>query len=344
MPALLVTLAAICALFAVLLELTELPGASQVGFVCAYLVLSAVAIAVAPGILYGASRYVVTDRRVMWKRGKMRRSIETYGITFSRIRWNRAIPTVGDIELVRAVPFGPLARQQRVVLHNVEAPDAVLSIIRGVEPSEHAGDHTTPLTDRLDPDEEVLWGAAPDGVGIDWRDVLTTLFGLGVLFVGLPAAVRTAAILANLEEHGLPIHSYTWVLLFVAMALTATLILSIGVVLTWHGILRARAMGRDTEYVLTDRRILIRRGRTELSIARQRVVDVAETRDWRGLTRLYLVLDGPEARALADSGALSVIAPSRDAMMPVLYDLEDVADVRSLLATRTSRPSLPHAA
>lgn len=343
-PALLVTIAVICGLFAGLLSLTGLPGASQVGFVCAYLVLTAIAIAVAPGILYGSSRFVVTDRRVMWKRGKIRRSIDRHGITFARIRWNRAIPTVGDLELVRAVPFGPLARQQRVVLHDVETPDAVLAIIRGVEGSPHAGDHTTPLTDRLDPGEEVLWGASPEGLGVDWRDVLTTLFGLGVLFVGLPAGVRTAAVLADLEAHGLPMQSSTWILLFGAMALTATLILAIGVGLTWHGILRARAMGRDTEYVLTDRRILIRRGRTELSIARQRVVDVAETRGWRGLTTLYLVLDGPEARALADSGALSVIAPSRDAVMPVLFDLDDTRDLRTLLGERVSRPSLPHAA
>lgn len=343
-PALLVTIAVICGLFAGLLAQTGLPGASQVGFVCAYLVLTAIAIAVAPGILYGSSRFVVTDRRVMWKRGKIRRSIDRHGITFGRIRWNRAIPTVGDLELVRAVPFGPLARQQRVVLHDVESPDAVLAIIRGEEASPHAGDHTTPLTDRLDPGEEVVWGASPEGLGVDWRDVLTTLFGLGVLFVGLPAGVRTAAILADLEEHGLPMQSSTWLLLFVAMALTATLILAIGVGLTWHGILRARAMGRDTEYVLTDRRVLIRRGRTELSIARQRVVDVAETRGWRGLTTLYLVLDGPEARALADSGALSVIAPSRDAVMPVLFDLEDARDLRNMLGQRTSRPSLPHAA
>mgnify|MGYP006905789361 CR=1 FL=1 len=343
-PALLVTVAVIAALFAALLAVAELPGATQVGLVSAYLVLTAVAVAVAPSVLYGSSRYVVTDRRVMWKRGKIRRAIERHGITFARIRWNPALPTVGDLELVRAVPFGPLARQQRVVLHDVEAPAAVLAITRGVEPSPHAGDCTTPLTDRLDPGEEVVWGASPDAAGIDWRDVLTTLFGLGVLFVGLPVGVRSAAVLADLEQAGLPMQSGTWLLLFGAMALTATLILAVGIGLTWHGILRARAMGRDTEYVVTEGRILIRRGTTELSLARQRVVDVAETRGWRGLTNLYLVLDGPDARALADSGALSAIAPSRDAVLPVLFDLEDTRAIRHLLGARTSRPSLPHAA
>jgi len=103
-------------------------------------------------------------------------------------------------------------------------------------------------------------------------------------------------------------------------------------------------MGFDTEYLLTDRRVIIRRGRTELSLDRKRIVDVAETPGWRGSTNLYLVLDGPEARALADSGALGVIAPSRDSVPPVLYELRDAAGLRTLLFGRPSRPSFPHAA
>ncbi len=343
-PALLVTLAAIIGLFGGLLSLAELPGVTQVGLLAGYLVLTAIVIRVASSLLRDSCRYLVTDRRVFWKRGKIIRSIDRRGITLGRIHWNRAIPTVGDLELVRAVPFGPLARQQRIVLHNVDAPDAVLSIIRGVEPSPHGGDHTTPLTDRLDPDEEVLWGASPDGFGVDWRDVLTTLFGLTVLIVGLPASVQSGVVLAELEQVGLPMISGTWIMLFVATALTATLILVVGVGLIWHGILRARAMGQDTEYVLTDARLLIRRGRTELSLPRRCIVDVAPTRGWRGLTNLYFVLDGPEARALSASGALGVITPSRDAVLPVLFDLSDTRDVCELLGARTSRPSIPHAA
>lgn len=343
-PALLVTLAAISASFAALLSLAGLPGSAQLTFVCAYFLLSAAAIAIAPSVLFDPCHYVVTDQRVFWKRGKIRRFIDRHGITFTRIRWNRAVPTVGDLELVRSVPFGPLARQQRIVLLNVKAPDAVLAIIRGVEASEHAGDHTTPLTDRLDPGEEVVWGASPEGHGIDWRDVLTTLFGVIVLFVGLPSTVRTAAVLVELEMLGLPLNSSTWILLFGAAVLASTLMLIIGGGLMWHGMLRARAMGHDTEYVLTGTRLLIRRGRTELSLNRRHIVDVAETRGWRGLTNLYFVLDGPEARALADSGALSTIAPSRDAMLPVLFELRDPACIRDLVTGRTSRPSLPSAA
>ena len=106
------------------------------------------------------------------------------------LAWNRRAPTLGHLELVRAVPFGPLSRKQRLVFHDLKAPDEVLAIVRGAEPSRNGGDATTPLTDRLDPGEEVLWGACPEGLSIDWRHVSTTLLGLAVLFVGLPAGMR----------------------------------------------------------------------------------------------------------------------------------------------------------
>jgi hypothetical protein len=343
-PALLLTLAAIVGLFAALLSSSELPGATQVALIALYLTLFGVAVWIAPSMLFDPCRFVVTDRRVVWKRGKLRRSIDRHALTYARIKWSPGAANLGDVELVRAVPFGPLARKQKLVLHAVEAPDAVLAVIRGVEAGPHAGDHTTTLTDRLDEGEVVLWGGAPEGTGIDWRHVLTTLLGVGVLLVGLPNGVRPAVILANLETLGLPMTSTPWLLLFAAMALTATLILAVGIGLAWHGIVRARGLGQDTEYLLTDRRVLIRRGRTELSIDRGRIVDVAETPAWRGLSNMYLVLDGPDARALADSGALGVITPSRDAVPPILYELRDAARLRTLLTGRDSRPSVPSAA
>jgi hypothetical protein len=344
-PALLVTVAAITGLFGALVVIAELPGARQLGFVAGYLMLAAIAVHVAPTYLLDPCRFVITDQRILWKRGRMRRFIDRHGVTYARIRWHRDRPTVGDLELVRAVPFGPLARKQRLLLHDLRAPDEVLAVVRGVPASEHGGDGTVPLTDRLDPGEEVLWGAGPEGWLIDWRHIGTTLLGVVVLMVGLPTGLRSAAVLGELEERGLPMSSWTWVFLFTAVALTAALMLTVGLGLAWHGILRARAMGRDTEYVLTGSRLLIRRGCTELSIDRARIVDVAERSGWRGVTNLYLVLDGPDARALATSGALQPIPPSRDSVPPVLYELRDPARVRSLLALRpSSRPSFPHAA
>jgi hypothetical protein len=101
---------------------------------------------------------------------------------------------------------------------------------------------------------------------------------------------------------------------------------------------RARAEGRETEYVVTDRRVLIRRGLTELSLDRSRIFDVAELRTVFGRKHVFFILDGPEGRALGDSGALSGLLPARDLVPPVLYDLEDVGDLRALfgLADRDS--------
>lgn len=343
-PAFLVTIAIIVALFAGLLVIAELPGARQAGLLAAYLVVTSIAVWVAPAYLLDPCRFLVTDQRILWKRGRMRRSIDRHAITYARIRWHPDRPTIGDLELVRAVPFGPLARKQRLVLHDLSAPDAVLSIVRGVTPSVHGGDATVPLTDRLDPGEEVVWGGGPEGWLIDWRHIGTTLLGVLVLVVGMPVGLRSAGVLAVLEENGLEMSSWTWVFLFSAVALTATLLLAVGLGLAWHGILRARAMGRDTEYVLTETRLLIRRGRTELSLDRARIVDVAERSGGRGVTNLYLVLDGPDARALATSGAMQPIPPSRDSVPPVLYEVRDPSRVRSLLVPRPSRPSVPHAA
>ena len=94
--------------------------------------------------------------------------------------------------------------------------------------------------------------------------------------------------------------------------------------------------------MLTDERLLIRRGRTELSLDRRRIVDSAESSGWLGVRHLHLILDAPEARALAMSGAMQTVGPSRDLVPPVLYGLHDrdTERVRNLLlqTKRTSRP------
>jgi hypothetical protein len=101
-------------------------------------------------------------------------------------------------------------------------------------------------------------------------------------------------------------------------------------------------MGRDTEYVLTNRRVLIRRGRTELSLDRKTIVDVAVVPVADGCRHLYLILDAPEARALSDSGAMMPLSPARDLVPPVLYELRDTEGVCELLLAYERK--LPQAA
>jgi hypothetical protein len=340
-PALLGALALVFAAFGGLLAVAGYEGAQQNVALAAMLTLFAIAVAVAPRYLHDPCEYVVTDRRVLWRRGPITRSIERAYINYGRIRWHRSVAGVGHLELVRAVPFGPLARRQRILLLDVRAPDAVYAIIRGVEPSENLGTNDVPLVERLDPGETVLWGGHPEGLSIGVREAGSAVLGALTVAVALRYGYNVASILVGLEDIGLQVQSLTWALFFFAVVVTWAVIGTVGVALFWHGVFRARALGRDTEYILTEGRLLIRRGTTELSVDRRRIVDVADTRTFRGLHNVFLVLDAPESRALADSGALSHIPPPRDSVQPVLYELRDVELLKRLILGRTSTPSAP---
>ena len=340
-PALLFALALVFALFAGLIAVADLPGARQMGSLGAILALFGVAVLIAPRYLHDTCEYLITDRRVIWRRGRMSRYIDRNGITYGRMRWHRSVAGVGHLELVRAVPFGPLARRQRILLADVREPDRVFALIRGVPPGPNAGDNHVPLIERLDPNEEVLWGGHPEGLLLGWREVLTTIGGLVVVGIGLWYGYNTGGILLGLEDIGLTVRSWTWVLFFLSVGTTWAVITTIGVGLVWYGLLRARRLGQETEYVLTDQRLLIRRGPTELSVDRRRIVDVADTKAVRGLHHLFLVLDAPESRALADSGALRYLAPARESVPPVLFELRDVEKLKDLILDRRSSPSHP---
>ncbi len=341
-PALLFALAVVFGLFAALLTVAGLAGIQQTASLSAILALFGVSVAVAPRYLHDPCEYLITDRRVVWKRGRLQRTMDRTGVTFARIRWHRSAPGVGHLDLVRAVPFGPLARRQRIVLADLREPDRVFALVRGVSPGANTGDNQVPLIERLDPGEEVLWGGHPEGWLLGWREVLTALGGVAVIGLGLGYGHRTAGILLGLEVVGLQVRSWTWVLFFLSVLITWIVITAVGAGLLWFGLWRARRLGRETEYVLTGCRLLIRRGPVELSVDRRRIVDVADTKAAGGLHHLFLVLDAPESRALADSGALRHLAPARESVPPVLFELRDVENLKALiLDRRSSSPSLP---
>jgi hypothetical protein len=270
----------------------------------------------------------------MWRRGRVQSWIDRHAISYARVVWHRSATGVGHLELVRATPFGPLARKQRLMLLNVVAPDRVLAEIRGVPAAENLGDPELPLTDRLDDGERVLWGGGPQGYLLGVRDIATSALGAFVLWLGLRYGGQAGSVLIDLERLGLQVRSWTWLLLFLATALSFSVIATVGAWLIWHGLFRARAMGRDTEYVVTNLRVLIRRGRTELSLDRKTIVDVAVVPVADGSRHLFLILDAPEARALSDSGAMMPITPARDLVPPILYELRDSEHVCELLLGR----------
>lgn len=335
-PLLLALLGSVAALFSAALAIEGLPGSPATLAFSIPFFAAAVAVYAAHSHLILPSQYLVTDRRVYWRRGRLLRSIDRRGITYARVRWHGRLPTVGHLELVRAVPFGPLARCQRLTLHHLEAPDEVLSIIRGEPVGPYHGDGSVSLALRLDPDERLEWGGGPEGSLLDFRNLVTAALGAAVLVVGVRYLAQAAGFLMTLDEAGMAAGSASWSLLCVAMAISATMVVFVGLGLVWYGLIRARSMGLDTEYMLTDRRLLIRRGFTELSLDRRRIVDVAESPSGRGLVHLYLILDAPEARALADSGAMGVLTPAREPVPPVLYELRDAASVRDRLLAGVS--------
>ena len=110
------------------------------------------------------AKYIVTEKHVIWQRGRLRRTIERDAISYAVIRWNPKVPGVGDLVLERAVPTGALRRTLSITFADVETPDRLWAIVRGLTPSAPLGDGNRPLAQRLDDGERVLWtgvAAAP---------------------------------------------------------------------------------------------------------------------------------------------------------------------------------------
>lgn len=329
-------IACVVALFAGLLHAAGVPAVRPTALLACYMALTGVAILLLPRYVLDPCRYLVSDRHVVWKRGGLRRTLDRKAITYARIHWHRSVPGVGHLELVCAVPFGPFARRQRIVLHDLRAPDRVFALIRGVQPARFAGYGDVKLTERLDPGERVIWGAGPEGWRLGRSELLTAAMGLCVIGAALVYGYRTGGFLMQLEHVGLRVHNPIWQMYFAAMAISFALILGTGAFLVYRGLWGARAAGSHTEYIVTESRLLIRRGRTELSVDRKRIVDVASAPVAAGLHNAYLILDAPNARALEDSGALSMIEPPRAMVAPVLYELRELARLREILLERVA--------
>ncbi|NOY93453.1 MAG: hypothetical protein GXP55_19900 [Deltaproteobacteria bacterium] len=332
-----VLLGVIAALFAGLLHVAELPGTRDLVSLGALLLAMAVASILLPHWLSDGLEYVVTDRRVFTRRGRHMRQMERAAITFGRLRWSAAMPHVGDLELVIAVPFGPLSRKQKLVLRAVRDPESVFAIIRGRTPRPGADDRELPLVERLDPGEQVVWGGRPVGRAIGWRELATAAIGVLASVLAFAYAHAVFLVLADLERVGLPVRSWTWVLFFLPVTLSFLSILGVGAWLIWWGLFRARILAGETDYVLTDRRLLIRRGPVEFSVERRRIVDAALTPAGDGRHNVFLMLDAPRGRALAIGAALSRVAPPRDDVAPVLYDVGDAEGLVRLMFAEEAR-------
>jgi hypothetical protein len=271
--------------------------------------------------------YLVTDRHVIWRRGALRRSIEIGQISYARIRWTGGDPKFGDLELVRAVPTGALRRTLSLTLADIEAPDRLWATIRGIEPSAPLGSGGRPLAQRLDPGERVLWSAAPRGPS--W----TKRRGLMAVVVAALAVTFVRSVTGSLPpvERVLRLHALTpsLAVLFVgAAALGMLLLLGTVVAAGYAAFVRPARLARRTRYFVTNARVLIRRGNEELSLDRSRIAYVIDA-PYKKAHDVFLVLDGPQARALAPSGAFG--EGEGDELRPVFAGIDDADTVGRLL-------------
>jgi hypothetical protein len=301
-----------------------------------------------PAIWRSEIQYVVTDKHVMWKRGRIRRTIDRHAISYARIHWHPSVPGVGDLELVRAVPTGALRRRLSLLLPGVIGPDRLWAIIRGVPASGGAGDGQRPLAQRLDDGERVLWAARPMRGWREWiptgtREVFTAIVGVLVavalvreLSGGTHAARRVLAA-------GLSARSPAFVAMIVGVALTAVLLACVAVGLAYVALIRPARLHQKTRYLVTNRRVLIQRGSEELCLDRRRIVEIIDAPGQSGLHDVFLVLDGPRARALAASGAFGE-RDVEDGLVPVLHALADAEEVSQILRLGFDEPPLHDAA
>jgi hypothetical protein len=292
-------------------------------------------------------RYVVTENHVIVERGPFRRRIERNAISFARIFWHPSLPGVGDIELVRAVPTGALRRRLMLRLHGLSAPDRVWAIIRGSEHATPAGREDRPLAQRLDRGERVVWSARPKATLRAYlpsgrREWMLLLLSAFLLMVVARMSTRAAPNLLRLDQAGLVAWSPGFIAVFSGVALTVLLVATLAGTLAYYAVLRPGQLAKQTRYLVTNKRVLIQRGREELHLGRDKIVDVIDAPAGEGLRHVFLVLDGPRARALAASGAFGE-GDRGPELRPVLESLEDAEGVSRILR-QPSEPELPRAA
>jgi len=280
--------------------------------------------------------YIVTDKHVIWRRGRLRRSIEIRAISYARIRWSKKDASMGDLVLERAVPTGALRRTLSLTLSDVMAPDRLWAIVRGVTPSAPLGDGERPLAQRLDEGERVLWSAIPLASPWTARRAATAILGALVAIAFGNALARSVPSFAKiLRAHALPPSMFA--VLVAGAALGLLLLLAVAIAVGYAALWRPLRLARATRYFVTNARVLIRRGSEELHLDRSRIayvidapLDGAASKDPGGLHDVFLVLDGPQARAMATSVAFG--GEGAGVLRPVFSAIVDAETVNGILA------------
>ncbi len=289
------------------------------------------------------ARFTVTQRSVIWQRGPFRRTLDRAAISYARITWSARSAHVGTLELIRAVPTGALRRRLALRLEGLESPDGVLAIIRGAEAVASPGHGMLPIAQRLDHDERVLWAARPlpslraylPRNGEEWSLAAVTL---GLLVVSITLSCRTVTLERRVLQAGFTSHSVPFWALACGMGVAVAVILGTAIFLAKSTLVRRARALHETRYLISNKRVLIQRGREELHLERNRIVDVIDAPAGDGTRNLFLVIDGPRARAVATSGAFGEAERGPD-LRPVFECVSDSDGARRVL--RGGKTSVP---
>ena len=293
------------------------------------------------------ARYVITENHVITIFGPFRRTIERKSISFARIFWHPRLSNAGDLELVRAVPTGALRRRLMLRLSGVSLPDRIWAIVRGAENVAPLGDGGKPLAQRLDRGERVMWSASPrpkfrtylPHSQREWASLGIAVF---LLFAVGKMLDNTVPALHKVVESGLPVRSFAFIALVFGLSLAVAMVLAAACYIAYDAVIRPATLMKDTRYLITNKRVLIQRDLEELHLDRERIVDVIDTPAGDGVRHLFMVLDGPRARALAASGAFGELGRGPH-LRPVFEAVEDAEGASQILRQPTD-PELPHAA
>jgi hypothetical protein len=230
-------------------------------------------------------------------------------------------------------------------LSGLRAPDRVWAIVRGAEALAPAGQGERPVGERLDHGEHVVWTARSRA---QWRTFLPhaqrewvlLAFAAFLVYAITRMVLRAVPALEQLASGGLPATSFSFITLAVGMAMAVLLMVAIAGYLVYDAVIRPGLLARETRYLVTNKRVLIQRRGEELHLDRKRIVDVIDAPVGDGLRDVFLVLDGPRARAVAASGAFGEMGRGPH-LRPVF---EAVADAESVSHILRKNAGLPEAA
>jgi hypothetical protein len=152
--------------------------------------------------------------------------------------------------------------------------------------------------------------------------------------------VRAFSTLSKVAHGGFSYLSPTFMALAAGLFLAVALVLVVGAYIAYDTVIRPGKLVGDTRYLITDKRVLIQRRGEELHVDRAKIVDVIDAPAGGGLRNVFMVLDGPQARSLAASGAFGELERSSN-LRPVFESVEDAEGARRVLG---SSPVLPYAA